>query len=127
MKNIQLLGWGLVVVGSFLPLVKIPIIGSWNYWDADHTLAIICWAISALALVGILFNKTKMVRVSALLLLVLFGFTLGAIKFKSSDYFRFIPFNGLKELAAGTIKFGWGWLVEFLGTLILLFSKNKSS
>jgi hypothetical protein len=50
MKNIQLLGLILVVAGSFLPLVHVPIIGNWNYWKLDHSLAIICWIFSAGAL-----------------------------------------------------------------------------
>ena len=40
MKNLQLIGLFLVVAGSFLPLVRIPIIGNWNYWKVDNTLAV---------------------------------------------------------------------------------------
>ncbi|WP_375182285.1 hypothetical protein [Chryseobacterium sp.] len=76
MKNIQLLGLILVVAGSFLPLVHVPIIGNWNYWKLDHSLAIICWILSAGALFGIANNNTKVSKIFGILLVVLFVFTL---------------------------------------------------
>jgi peptidoglycan/LPS O-acetylase OafA/YrhL len=93
MKNIQLLGLILVVAGSFLPLVHVPIIGNWNYWKLDHSLAIICWIFSAGALFGIANNNTKVSKIFGILLVVLFIFTLIAVKLQASDYFSFMPLN----------------------------------
>ena len=127
MRNIQLLGLLLVVVGSFLPLVHIPIIGNWNYWKLDHNLAIICWVFSAIALFGIINNKKGIIRIFTILLLVLFIFTLIAIKFKSLDYFNFLIFDSFKELAAGIVKLKWGWFFEFGGAILMLFSKKSTN
>ena len=80
MKNLQLIGLFLVVAGSFLPLVRIPIIGNWNYWKVDNTLAVAVWGFSLLMLVFILINKTKFVRIMAFLMILLFVFTIVAIK-----------------------------------------------
>ena len=76
MKNLQLIGLFLVVAGSFLPLVRIPIIGNWNYWKVDNTLAVAVWGFSLLMLVFILINKTKFVRIIAFLMILLFVFTI---------------------------------------------------
>ncbi|MEN4762112.1 MULTISPECIES: hypothetical protein [unclassified Chryseobacterium] len=126
MKNIQLLGLVLVVVGSFLPLVHVPIIGNWNYWKLDHYLAIACWILSACALFGIVNNGKNIVRIFAALLILLFIFTLAAVKMQSMQYFSFLPFKSWQETFAGVVKLRWGWLVEFLGAFIMLFVTNKN-
>jgi len=125
MKNIQLLGLLLVVVGSFLPLVHVPIIGNWNYWKLDHFLAIACWILSACALFGIVNNSVKIVRSFAVLLILLFILSLIAIKVQSLDYFSFLPFKSWRETFAGIVKLKWGWAIEFLGAFLMIFAKNN--
>ncbi|ROH99888.1 hypothetical protein [Chryseobacterium daecheongense] len=126
MKNIQLLGWVLVVVGSFLPLVHVPIIGNWNYWKLDHYLAIACWILSACALFGIVNNSTKIVRTFAVFLILLFIFTLVAVKLQSLEYFSFLPFKSWRETFAGIVKLKWGWVIEFLGAFLMIATKSTN-
>ncbi len=125
MKNIQLLGLLLVVVGSFLPLVHVPIIGNWNYWKLDHYLAIACWIFAACAVFGIVNNSAKIVRFFGILLILLFIFTLVAVKLQSLDYFSFLPFKTWRETFAGIVKLKWGWIVEFLGAFLMVFVGNN--
>lgn len=125
MRNIQLLGLFLLVVGSFLPLLHIPLIGNWNYWKVDHNLAIVCWVFSGFALMGIIFNKQVLVKFSAIILLLLFVFTIIAVKFKSLDYFSFLPFKSWQENFAGIVKLSWGWFLEFSGAILLLLAKKN--
>lgn len=125
MRNIQLLGLISVVAGSFLPLVKLPLIGNWNYWKVDHNLAIFCWFLCALALAGILMNKQKLVKISGFILLSLFIFTIFAIKFKSLDYFSFLPLKSWQESFAGIVKLSWGWILEFIGAILLILAKKS--
>lgn len=125
MRNIQLLGLILVLAGSFLPLVHLPLIGNWNYWKVDHNLAIICWIFCGFTLIGILSSKQKLVRWSAVILLLLFIFTIVAVKFKSLDYFSFLPFKSWQESVAGIVKLSWGWIFEFSGAILLLLAKKN--
>lgn len=125
MRNLQLIGLILVVAGSFLPLVHIPLIGNWNYYQIDKSLAVICWILSAVALAGIVLNRTSLVKTTAVLLLILFGFTLVAVRFQSLDFFSFLPFASWKEFAAGMVKLKWAWLLEFSGAILMLFSKKQ--
>ncbi|CAD7814433.1 hypothetical protein CHRY9390_02804 [Chryseobacterium aquaeductus] len=125
MKNIQLIGFILVVFGSFLPLVHVPIIGNWNYWKVDNSLAIACWVFSAIALFGILNNTPKIVKVFGVLLILLFLFTIFATKYQAFSYFSFLPFKSWTETLASTVKLKWGWAVEFLGAVVMLFSTKK--
>lgn len=125
MKNIQLSAVLLVAIGSFLPLVHIPVIGNWNYWKLDHILASGCWILCSLALWGIINSRTKIIRISAILLILLFIFTLFAVKVQALQYFSFMPFKSWSEALAGVVKLQWGWTVEFAGALLLLLVQNK--
>lgn len=125
MKNIQLIGVLLIIVGSFLPLVHIPIIGNWNYWKLDHYLAATCWILTACALFAVVNDHSKKVRIFGILLILLFIFTLIAVKLQTLDYFSFLPFKSWKETFAGIVKLKWGWIVEFLGAFLLLSSAKK--
>ena len=125
MKNIQLISVILVVVGSFLPLVHIPIIGNWNFWKVDQRLAIICYLLAAMALGGIATNNIIFVKIIGLLLIILFSFTVLATKYQAFSYFSFLPFKSWTETLAGTIKLKWGWAVEFLGGIMMLFATKK--
>ncbi|WP_326989585.1 hypothetical protein [Chryseobacterium nepalense] len=125
MKNIQLLGLILVVAGSFLPLVHVPVIGNWNYWELDHFLAIACWVLAAGTLFGIVNNSIKISRIFAVLLVLLFIFTLFAVKFQTLQYFSFMPFKSWQDKLAGIVKLRWGWIVEFLGAIIIIVAGRK--
>ncbi|WP_042723302.1 hypothetical protein [Flavobacterium sp. B17] len=125
MKNIQLLGVLLVVAGSFLPLVHVPIIGNWNYWKLDHFLATACWILAAGSLFGIVNNSVKMAKIFGFLLVILFVFTLFAVKFHASEYFSFMPFKSWQDKLAGIVKLKWGWIAEFLGAFIIIFAANR--
>lgn len=127
MKNIQLLGLILVVAGSFLPLVHVPVIGNWNYWKLDHFLAITCWILAAGALFGIVNNAVKTVKIFGILLVILFFFTLFAVKFQASEYFSFMPFKSWQDKLAGIVKLRWGWIVEFLGAFIIVFASGRKT
>ncbi|KQT23378.1 hypothetical protein ASG22_13475 [Chryseobacterium sp. Leaf405] len=126
MKNIQLIGLIMVVAGSFLPLVHVPVIGNWNYWKIDHYLAVTCWVLSAGALFGIVNNSGKMTKIFGILLILLFLFTLFAVKVQAAEYFSFMPFKSWQNKLAGIVKIKWGWIVEFLGAFIIIFTKNNN-
>ncbi len=126
MKNLQLIGLFLVVAGSFMPLVHIPIVGNWNYWKVDNTLAVAVWGFSLLTLVFTLIGKIKFVKIMAFLMILLFVFTIIAIKLKSLDYFSFLPFKSWQSTFAGIVKLSWGWFIEFLGTVVILIASRKN-
>ena len=93
MSNIKWLGWVIVVVGSFLPLVHVPILGNWNYWALDNRLAVICWALSGVALLGIVLDKNILLKISSVALMLFFVFTIFAVKYKAMDSFGFVFVN----------------------------------
>ena len=127
MKIAQYLALFLLVSGSFLPLVHIPIIGNWNYYKIDSSLAFLVWGFSVIALFGIIFDKLKIIKIAAVILLLIFVFTIVAIKFKSLNYFSFLPFKSWQESFAGIVKLSWGWILEFAGAILLLILNKQKN
>lgn len=122
-KNLQLIGVILVLVGSFLPLVHIPLIGNWAYWKIDPYLASMVWGLSILGILFINANKIKATKIISIILIILFTFTIIAVKFKSLDYFSFLPFKSWQSAFAGIVKLSWGWFLEFFGALLMLLPR----
>lgn len=127
MRNLLLVGWIIVAVGTFLPLVHIPIIGNWGYWQLDHSMAIAVWIALGFTLLGIVNNKIRMVRALSILLIFLFALTIFAIKLKAMDAFSWIPLKSFQTTLASIVKLSWAWFLEFGGALILLFASRKNS
>lgn len=122
----SLLGVLLVIVGGMCPMLKVPILGNWNYWDIDTVLATIVYSLSAVALFAAVIRKQSLLRFCGWLLLLMLIFTLTAVYFKVNDYFSFIPLKKLAALATRMIKFKWiGWGLMFAGAFIVILFSGK--
>ena len=124
-----LLGVILVIVGGMCPMLHIPIIGNWNYWDIDTVLASIVYTLSAIALLAAISRKQSLLRYCGWLLLLVLLFTLTAVYFKVNDYFSFIPLKKIAAAASRMIRFRWlGWGLMFAGAfIIILFAKKDKA
>jgi hypothetical protein len=131
LKNyVGIIGALLVIAGGMMPMLHIPIIGNWNYWDLDTVLASIVYSLAILSLIAAASNKTGLLRFCGWTLLLVLAFTFGAVYFKVSNYFNFIPLKKLAAVAGRMIHYRWiGWaLIAFGALLIILFSgKNKKT
>ncbi len=127
-KNyIALSGVILVIIGGMCPMLRIPIIGTWNYWAIDTVLASLVYTFAAIALLAAVTQKQGLLRFCGWVLMLVLLFTLGAVYFKANNYFDFIPMKKLAAAASRMIRFQWiGWGLMFGGTfLIILFSGEK--
>ena len=126
MKNQGIVGSVIMGVGGLCPLVHLPIIGNWNYFDIDMRLAVAFYILVVFGLIGSFLGKTSLIRSIGWAALVLIGITLAGVYFKSHDYFSFIHFKKLVNFAAGIVKYKWGWFVILVGSLLLVtVRKNK--
>lgn len=128
-KNyLALSGVILVIAGGMCPMLRIPILGAWNYWDIDTVLASIVYTLAAIALIACISGKRGLLRFCGWSLLAMLLFTLAAVYFKVNDYFSFIPLKKLAAAASSMIKFRWlGWGLMFAGVfIIILFSKKDA-
>ena len=129
-KNyLGIVGALMVVGGGFSPMLHIPIIGNWNYWDIDTVLASVIYALAALALFAAAGNKFGLLSFCGWSLLFVLIFTFIAVYFKVTNYFSFIPLKKLAAAASSIIKYRWlGWGLIFSGAIIMiLFSKKNKT
>lgn len=120
MKVQGIIGTVILAAGGMCPLIRVPIIGNWNYFQIDPALGVTYYVIVALGLVGAVLGKPGLMRFSgwgAILCVIL---TLSAVWFKSHDFFHFIHFKKLINLASGMVKYKWGWFVILLGAIVMV-------
>ena len=118
-----LIGVFLVLAGGMSPMLRIPIIGNWNYWDIDIVLASVIYALAAAGLLAVVLGKPALVKFSGWGVMIVLLFTLVAVFFKVNDYFSFIPFKKLARVATNMVQYKWlGWIMIFSGALMMIFS-----
>lgn len=108
-----------MAVGGLSPLMHLPIIGNWNYFDIDARLAGAFYFLVLLGFVGAFAKKAGLLRFSGLAAIVLVLVTLAGIYFKAHDSFSFLHFKKLVNFAAGMVKYKWGWYVILAGAFAL--------
>jgi len=124
MKTQGIIGAIILAAGGMCPLIHVPIVGNWNYFGIDVSLGIVYYVIVLLALAGAFLNQTGLMRGSGWTALLWVVLTLAAVWFKSHDYFSFIHFRKLINLASGMVKYKWGWFVIIAGALALVTIKK---
>lgn len=125
MKAQGVIGAVIMAIGGMCPLVHVPIIGNWNYFGIDQYLGTIFYVVVVLGLAGGLLNKAGLMRFAGWAGIFLVILTLAAVWFKSHDAFGFIHFKKLINLAAGMVKYKWGWLVILAGVLPLITVRKQ--
>ena len=116
----------LVVAGVFSPMLRIPIIGNWNYFDIDTALASIVLTLAVLGILASVMNKSGLLRFSGWAALIVVVFTLAAVYFKVNDYFAFIPFKKMAAAAVRIIHYQWiGWGLLAAGSVLMIIGGRK--
>ncbi|SMC97376.1 hypothetical protein [Pedobacter nyackensis] len=120
MKIQGIVGAVIMAAGGMCPLVRVPILGNWNYFQIDPTLGITFYVLAVIGLIGAFSEKAGLVRFAGWAVIGLILLTLGAVYFKTESAFGFLHFKKLVSLAAGLVKFKWGWFVILAGALIVI-------
>ncbi|HEY0895443.1 MAG TPA: hypothetical protein VGE15_02725 [Sphingobacteriaceae bacterium] len=121
-----ILGSLLVIGGALSPMLRIPVIGNWNYWDIEPVLAAIVLVLAGLGLIGAVFSKPALLRFCGWAALAVVLFTLCAVYFKVNSYFSFIPLKKLAAAAAGIVRYRWmGWLALIMGSALMILAGNR--
>ncbi len=134
----QLYGYiasGVLAVGTLVPLVSLPIVGSLNYLGnlpvgiqssgLRDGVFILTFAGAAAILAG--FKKFKLILIPAIAALLLTSITLVGLIAKIAelrsnlvDSLAGNPFAGLATGLFDSIQFQWGWFVLYLGSVGLI-------
>lgn len=120
MRAQGIIGAVIMAIGGFCPLLRIPIIGNWNYFDLDQTLAIAFYVVVAIGLLGAFTQKAGLIKFAGWAGIALVAISLVGIYFKVDSSFGFLHFKKLVNLASGMVKYKWGWYVILAGAFILV-------
>lgn len=120
MRTQGIVGAVLMALGGMCPLVRVPIMGNWNYFDLDQTLAITFYVLVAVGLIGAFIGKTSLIKLAGWAGIVLVAITLAGVYFKAHDSFGFLHFKKVVNFAAGMVKYKWGWYVIVAGTFLMI-------
>lgn len=120
MRTQGIIGAVTMAVGGLCPLVRVPIMGNWNYFDLDQTLAITFYVLVVVGLIGAFTAKSGLIKFAGWAGIVLVAITLAGVYFKAHDSFGFLHFKKVVNLAAGLVKYKWGWYVIVAGAFIMI-------
>jgi len=119
-----IIGTVILAAGGMCPLIRVPIIGNWNYFQIDPWLGVIYYVFVLLGIAGAFTNRTGLMRFSGWAAIAWVVLTLSAVWFKTHDFFHFIHFKKLINLASGMVKYKWGWFVILVGAVVMVTVKR---
>ncbi len=125
MKTQGIIGAVIMAAGGLCPLLRVPILGNWNYFDVDVRLAVVFYILVFLAFLGAFIKNAGLLKFTGWAALFLVALSLVGIYLKVHDTFNFIHFKKVINLAAGLVKYKWGWYVIVAGALVLLTIRKQ--
>jgi len=113
------------VIAGFCPMLKVKIViglVTYNLFSSDIRLFLITYTLLGLTGFFLFLRKVGAYRFMTIVIAIWSLLMAAAVFFKSSNYF------GIKfwdKFLAKAIHFQWGWIVLFLGVVILITSVRK--
>lgn len=128
-KLIGIIGSLVLLLGVFAPIIRLPMVGSLNYFRNGSGDGVILIVMAILSLFYIfkeqpakLFWTGSASLVTLTFTFVYFNWKMYQMRSKMDEDLAGNPFRGLAELAQSSIQIEWGWIVLVLGAGLLLLS-----
>lgn len=132
-KSMAFIGAGILTLGTFVPIVSLPIVGNVNYFangEGDGMLLVVLAAITA---VLAFLNQTKHVLWSGLAAALMIAWALirfanlkSEMQAQMDEELAGNPFRGLAEVAVQSVQLQWGWIVLIAGAGIIIYAGLKA-
>jgi len=126
-KIFALIGGVLLALGVFLPLVRVPKLGTISFMNNGSTEGIIVLLLAGAVIALALLNQTRHAVWPGLAALAMVGFAfvriqsrLGEARERAAAEAGDNPFAGIAEAAAGSIQLEYGWAVLAFGALLAI-------
>jgi len=107
---------------TITPMLKVPLKGNWNLYQADPRLLYISLAIVGLTTLMLFVRALGAFRIMSFVMLIWSGLMAAAVFFKVNNYFGS---KFLDKILSKTIHFQWGWIVLLVGALLLVTCVRK--
>lgn len=128
---IGFMGCLILVIGVFAPLVRLPLIGSINYFRNGTGDGVLILALVAVSLILLLFREYRWLWITGLTSLGIISYAFISIIttiFKARDALESELsediFSELANVLMEVVQVEWGWIALFFGTGLILFAAN---
>ncbi|MCK4850671.1 MAG: hypothetical protein KAT11_04925 [Phycisphaerae bacterium] len=111
-----------IVVGVFLPVVKVPIIGSMNYFQNGQGDGVFVIILALIAVLLILNGKRLLNLAPAVLITIILSYFLYNIRHSVAEMKQVADdniFGGLAAAMADTVQIQFGWFLMLFGNVML--------
>ena len=126
-KILGLSGSAVLALGAFVPIVSFPIIGTINYFNNGQGDGIFIVLLAAVAAVLAFLGQYKFLWIPGGASLVLLLITLTRFiqvvndaQSEITDSLAGNPFAGLAEGLMASVQLQWGWMLLFLGSVVII-------
>jgi len=126
---IGFLGALVLLIGVFLPILSAPILGSISLLNNGKSDGLIVCALTILSFILIFFNQLRLLWLTGGLSFVLISFDLYMVTNKISqtkaevaEKLQGNPFGGFADAMMSSIQLQFGWVILYLGCIILLLT-----
>ncbi len=115
---VSLLGFILVIAGTYCPLLRPFGLFNWDVYALNKPYGIVILALAIAGIAGLILQQATLARVASYIVLLLVVLLFVAAIFKVNTTFSFIPFKGMANGLVRLIKFKWGWYLLFTGAIL---------
>jgi hypothetical protein len=126
------LGSALLILGVFSPIVRLPAVGSLDYFRNGEGDGVFVLAFGVLSLLACLRDRFRILWLTGLGSLCLLGLTyyrfqdvISDLRLQMGIQLGDKAFRGVASLAAQSVELQWGWVVLVLGAVLLLASAKR--
>ena len=124
---LALIGCGILFLGTFAPLVSVPIVGSINYFQNGKGDGIFIILFAALAAIGALTKRNKLLWISGVCSIALLTFTFISFQSRIADAKANMdqqlagnPFRGLGGAMLNSMQIQWGFGLLVIGAILVI-------
>lgn len=126
---IGIIGALLLIIGVFLPVISVPMLGQLSLFNNGRSDGAIILALSILCFIIIFFQQFRAILIISFVILSILGYdlyqfksTLNKVRQETSAALDGNPFQGLGNAMIDSIQLQYGWAVLFIGCIILIIS-----
>ena len=124
-QMLGLAGAALLIIGTFLPLVTMPIVGSLNYFLNGKGDGIYVVGYGLLAILFTLIKRYKLLWIPALLAIAQLTFALINFNQKLADATAMLEGNIFGQGLAASVHLDWAWIVLYAGAALLVVAATR--
>lgn len=117
---VAFIGFAMIISGTFCPLLRPFHLINWDIYALNKPYGIVVFVVAATGILAVITGQKSAAKAIAWLSLLLVILIYIAAVLKVNTSFSFIPFKNISAGLSRLIKFKYGWVILFFGSLLAL-------